>query len=41
MAELINDNELWLKWKGQMPVIYAKTSIPNPGKQKTQHLKKN
>ncbi|AOW20291.1 NAD(P)-dependent oxidoreductase [Urechidicola croceus] len=29
MAELINDNELWHKWKGQMPVIYSKTSISN------------
>lgn len=26
MASLINDNELWNKWKGQMPVIYSKTS---------------
>lgn len=25
MAELINDNELWYKWKGQMPVIYSIT----------------
>jgi len=25
MSELINDNNLWNKWKGQMPVIYAKT----------------
>ena len=24
MSELINDNNLWNKWKGQMPVIYAK-----------------
>lgn len=27
MAELINSNELWLKWKGQMPVIYDRLSI--------------
>ena len=26
MAQLITDNELWNKWKGQMPVIYNKTS---------------
>jgi len=25
MSELINDNNLWNKWKGQMPVIYSKT----------------
>lgn len=24
MAELINDNKQWQKWKGQMPVIYSK-----------------
>jgi hypothetical protein len=24
MASLINDNNLWTKWKGQMPVIYSK-----------------
>jgi nucleoside-diphosphate-sugar epimerase len=24
MAELVSDNHLWLKWKGQMPVIYNK-----------------
>ena len=29
MAALINDNKLWLKWKGQMPVVYSKTSISN------------
>jgi len=23
MASLINDNNLWVKWKGQMPVIYS------------------
>ena len=23
MAELINDDDLWKKWKGQMPVIYS------------------
>lgn len=27
MAHLINDNELWNKWKGQMPVIYNKSSL--------------
>jgi len=27
MARLISDNELWNKWKGQMPVIYNKSSI--------------
>ncbi|MFT5195531.1 MAG: hypothetical protein ACI9EW_003356 [Cellvibrionaceae bacterium] len=26
MAELITDNDLWQKWKGQMPVIYSKVS---------------
>jgi hypothetical protein len=26
MAKLIVDNELWNKWKGQMPVIYNKIS---------------
>ena len=25
MSELINDDNLWDKWKGQMPVIYSKT----------------
>ncbi|WP_242082923.1 NAD(P)-dependent oxidoreductase [Aestuariivivens sediminis] len=25
MAELINDNNLWNTWKGQMPVLYSKT----------------
>jgi hypothetical protein len=24
MAELITDNDTWIKWKGQMPVIYNK-----------------
>lgn len=27
MAELMNDNKQWRKWKGQMPVVYSKTSI--------------
>ncbi|MBB1439227.1 SDR family oxidoreductase [Shewanella sp. SG41-4] len=27
MAELITDQDLWMKWKGQMPVIYSKASI--------------
>lgn len=26
MAKLISDNDLWNKWKGQMPVIYDKSS---------------
>jgi len=26
MANLIGDGDLWNKWKGQMPVIYSKTS---------------
>jgi len=26
MASLIIDNDLWRKWKGQMPVIYSKSS---------------
>jgi nucleoside-diphosphate-sugar epimerase len=26
MARLINDDVLWNKWKGQMPVIYSKSS---------------
>lgn len=26
MASLISDNDLWRKWKGQMPVIYSKSS---------------
>jgi nucleoside-diphosphate-sugar epimerase len=25
MARLINDNDLWTQWKGQMPVIYSKS----------------
>jgi nucleoside-diphosphate-sugar epimerase len=25
MSELINNNNLWSKWKGQMPVIYSKS----------------
>ncbi|GAA4270662.1 NAD(P)-dependent oxidoreductase [Hyunsoonleella aestuarii] len=27
MASLIGDNDLWNKWKGQMPVIYNKSSL--------------
>ena len=27
MANLINDDDLWNKWKGQMPVIYNKSSL--------------
>ncbi len=27
MANLINDDNLWNKWKGQMPVIYNKSSL--------------
>lgn len=26
MAHLISDDDLWNKWKGQMPVIYSKTN---------------
>lgn len=26
MASLINDDSLWKKWKGQMPVIYSQTN---------------
>jgi hypothetical protein len=26
MAELITNNDLWNRWKGQMPVIYNKTA---------------
>ena len=26
MADLITENDIWRKWKGQMPVIYNKTS---------------
>ncbi|WP_373400057.1 hypothetical protein V8V91_10835 [Algoriphagus halophilus] len=26
MAKLMEDQELWNKWKGQMPVVYSKTS---------------
>jgi hypothetical protein len=32
MSELINDDILWNKWKGQMPVVYSKTSISNSEK---------
>ncbi len=27
MAKLISDDDLWKKWKGQMPVIYNKSSV--------------
>ncbi len=27
MANLISDDNLWKKWKGQMPVIYNKSSV--------------
>ncbi len=27
MAELITDQDLWMKWKGQMPVIYSKANM--------------
>jgi len=27
MATLVYDNSLWLKWKGQMPVIYNRASL--------------
>jgi len=26
MAELITDQNIWMKWRGKMPVIYSKTS---------------
>ncbi|MFT7688823.1 MAG: 3'-phosphoadenosine 5'-phosphosulfate sulfotransferase, partial [Candidatus Azotimanducaceae bacterium] len=26
MSTLISDNNLWIKWKGKMPVIYDKTN---------------
>ena len=29
MAELITENDIWNKWKGQMPVIYNKTAQKN------------
>ena len=30
MTKLINDDDLWNKWKGQMPVIYSTYSLDNP-----------
>jgi len=27
MANLLSDDDLWNKWKGQMPVIYSKSSV--------------
>ncbi len=27
MADLITDDDTWNKWKGQMPVVYNKTSM--------------
>lgn len=27
MASLITDDDLWTKWKGQMPVIYSKSNL--------------
>jgi hypothetical protein len=27
MADLISDNDLWNKWKGQMPVVYNTSSL--------------
>lgn len=32
MSELINDDILWNKWKGQMPVVYSKRSTTSPEK---------
>jgi nucleoside-diphosphate-sugar epimerase len=32
MSELINDDKLWNKWKGQMPVIYSKATVSNSEK---------
>ncbi len=29
MSELINDNDLWNTWKGQMPVIYSEAATSN------------
>jgi len=29
MAELITENDIWNRWKGQMPVIYNKTAQKN------------
>lgn len=29
MASLISNNNLWVNWKGQMPVIYSKTDSDN------------
>lgn len=33
MASLIIDNDLWRKWKGQMPVIYNKSSLIEKNKE--------
>jgi len=33
MAKLISDTNLWNKWKGQMPVIYNKSSLINKNKE--------
>lgn len=30
MANLMTDDDLWNKWKGQMPVIYSKPSTTSP-----------
>lgn len=30
MADLITDNDIWEKWKGQMPVVYNKGTSKNP-----------
>jgi len=27
MADLITNNDIWNKWKGQMPVIYNKGTV--------------
>jgi len=27
MAELISKDDVWKRWKGQMPVIYNETSL--------------
>ncbi len=27
MADLITDNDTWIRWKGQIPVIYNKASL--------------
>ena len=34
MANLITDDDIWNSWKGQMPVLYSKSSLnPQPPNQ--------